>query len=107
MDEIRAGQRARGYQGRTIETMQEEGKARQEEVEDYDRRCEQLWGGAQEERDGEILDGDEIALGGRDNAQDGTSRMIWAHVGQLVAARTELVTFKRGMRRKLLANTEL
>ena len=45
MDEIRASQRARGYQGRSLETMQAEEKARQEEDEDYDRRCEQLWGG--------------------------------------------------------------
>jgi len=44
MDEIRAGQRARGYQGRTLEEMQAEEKARQEEDEEYDRRCEQLWG---------------------------------------------------------------
>ena len=45
MDEIRASQRARGYQGRTLEAMQAEEKARQEEDEEYDRRCEQLWGG--------------------------------------------------------------
>ena len=45
MDEIRASQRARGYQGRSLETMQAEEKARQEEDEEYDRRCEQLWGG--------------------------------------------------------------
>ena len=31
MDDIRASQRARGYQGRTLEAMQAEGNARQEE----------------------------------------------------------------------------
>lgn len=45
MDEIRASQQARGYQGRTLEAMQAEEKARQEEDEEYDRRCEQFWGG--------------------------------------------------------------
>lgn len=45
MDEIRASQLARGYQGRTLEAMQAEEKGRQEEDEEYDRRCEQLWGG--------------------------------------------------------------
>jgi hypothetical protein len=45
MDDIRAGQRVRGYQGRTLETTQAEDKARQEEDADYDRRCEHLWGG--------------------------------------------------------------
>jgi hypothetical protein len=45
MDDIRASQRARGYQGRTIETMQAEEKDRQEENAEYDQRCEQLWGG--------------------------------------------------------------
>ncbi|MGO9468820.1 MAG: hypothetical protein ACLQVF_32230 [Isosphaeraceae bacterium] len=45
MDEIRASQRARGYQGRTLGEMQAEEQARQEEDEEYDRRCEQLWGG--------------------------------------------------------------
>ena len=34
MDEIRASQRARGYQGRTLEAMQAEEKARQEEDEE-------------------------------------------------------------------------
>jgi len=45
MDEIRASQRARGYQGRTLEEMKAEEKARQAEDEEYDRRCEQLWVG--------------------------------------------------------------
>jgi hypothetical protein len=45
MDDIRASQRARGYQGRTLESMQAEEKARQEEDAEYDQRCEQLWGG--------------------------------------------------------------
>ena len=45
MDEIRASQRARGFQGRSLETMQSEEKARLEEDEEYDGRCEQLWGG--------------------------------------------------------------
>lgn len=45
MDEIRASQRARGYQGRSLETMQAEEKTRQEEVEGYDQRRENLWCG--------------------------------------------------------------
>lgn len=45
MDEIRQSQRARGYQGRSQQEMQAEEKAHQEENEDYERRCEQLWGG--------------------------------------------------------------
>ena len=45
MDEIRQSQRARGFQGRTLQEMQAEEKARQEEDEDYERRCEQSWGG--------------------------------------------------------------
>jgi hypothetical protein len=45
MDEIRQSQQARGYQGRTPQEMQAEERARQEEDEDYERRCEQLWGG--------------------------------------------------------------
>jgi len=45
MDDIRASQRARGYQGRTLEATQAEEKARQEEDAEYDHRCEQLWGG--------------------------------------------------------------
>jgi hypothetical protein len=45
MDEIRQSQRARGYHGRTPQEMQAEEKAREEESEEYDRRCEQLWGG--------------------------------------------------------------
>ena len=46
MDEIRRSQRARGYPGRTPEEMQAEEAARREEDEDYERRCEQLWGTA-------------------------------------------------------------
>lgn len=42
MDEIRVSQRARGYQGRTAESMQAEERARQEEDEEYERRCEEL-----------------------------------------------------------------
>src|SRR5436853_428415 len=45
MDEIRQRQRARGYQGRTLAEMQAAETARQEEDEDYERRCERLWGG--------------------------------------------------------------
>jgi hypothetical protein len=45
MDEVRQGQRARGYQGRTLQEMQAEEKARREEDEEYERRCEQAWGG--------------------------------------------------------------
>lgn len=45
MDEIRQNQRARGYQGRTAQEMQAEEKARQEEDEAYERRCEEAWGG--------------------------------------------------------------
>lgn len=45
MDEIRQSQLARGYQGRTAEEMEAEEKARQEEDEAYERRCEQAWGG--------------------------------------------------------------
>lgn len=45
MDDIRASQRARGYQGRTLEAMQAEERVRQEEDAEYDQRCEQLWGG--------------------------------------------------------------
>lgn|SRR5579884_821186 len=44
MDEIRQSQRARGYQGRTLEEMQAEEAARREEDEDYERRWEQLGG---------------------------------------------------------------
>ena len=44
MDEIRQGQR-RGYVGRTPQEMLAAEKTRQEEEEDYERRCEQLWGG--------------------------------------------------------------
>ena len=36
MDEIRQGQRSRGFQGRTLEQMQAEEAARWEEDEDYD-----------------------------------------------------------------------
>lgn len=45
MDEIRASQRARGYEGRTLEAMQAEEKIRREEDSEYDQRCEKLWGG--------------------------------------------------------------
>jgi len=45
LDDIRASQRARGYQGRTLEAAQAEEKNRQEEDAEYDQRCEQLWGG--------------------------------------------------------------
>ena len=45
MDDIRVGQRARGYQGRTLEAMRAEDKVRQDEDAAYDQRCEQLWGG--------------------------------------------------------------
>ena len=45
MDDIRASQRARGYQGRTLEASQAEEKVRQEEDAEYEQRCEQLWGG--------------------------------------------------------------
>lgn len=45
MDEIRQSRRARGYQGRSLQEMQAEEKTHQEENEDYERRCEQLWGG--------------------------------------------------------------
>jgi len=40
MDEVRQGQRARGYQGRTRQEMQAEEKARQDEDEEYERRHE-------------------------------------------------------------------
>jgi hypothetical protein len=42
MDVIRRRQRARGYQGRTIEEMQADAAAQREEDEEYERRCEQL-----------------------------------------------------------------
>jgi hypothetical protein len=42
MDDIRRRQRARGYQGRTVEEMQADEAARREEDEEYERRCEQL-----------------------------------------------------------------
>ena len=45
MDEIRQSQRARGYQGRTIQEMQSEERTHQQEDQEYDRRCQQLWGG--------------------------------------------------------------
>lgn len=44
MDEIRAGQLARGYHGRTPAEMQADETARQEENDEYERRCEELWG---------------------------------------------------------------
>jgi hypothetical protein len=43
MDEIRISQRARGYQGRSLETAHAEEKARQEQNAEYDQRCESLW----------------------------------------------------------------
>jgi hypothetical protein len=46
MDEIRQSQRARGYHGRTLEEMQAEEATRREEDDNYERRCEQLWGTA-------------------------------------------------------------
>jgi hypothetical protein len=45
MDDIRASQRARGYQARTLETALAEDKDRQEEDAEYDRRCAELWAG--------------------------------------------------------------
>ncbi|QDV35686.1 hypothetical protein [Tautonia plasticadhaerens] len=45
MDEIRANQRARGYQGRSLAEMQAEETARQEEDAEYERRWDALWGG--------------------------------------------------------------
>ena len=44
MDEIRESQIARGYQGRTLEEMQAEEAASQEETEEYERRCQGLGG---------------------------------------------------------------
>lgn len=43
MDEIRAGQLARGYHGRSIEEMMAEEAAHREEGDDYEQRCEHLW----------------------------------------------------------------
>ena len=45
MDDIRAGQRVRGYLGRSPDTARAEEVARQEEDAEYDQRCERLWGG--------------------------------------------------------------
>ncbi len=45
MDAIRQSQQAPGYHGRTVSEMQAGEKTRREEDEDYERRCEQLWGG--------------------------------------------------------------
>jgi hypothetical protein len=45
MDEIKQSQLARGWSGRTLEEMQAAEAARLEEDEEYERRCEQLWGG--------------------------------------------------------------
>jgi hypothetical protein len=42
MDDVQRRQRARGYQGRSIEEMQADETARREEDEEYERRCEQL-----------------------------------------------------------------
>lgn len=38
MDEIRASQRDRGYQGRSLDAMEADDKARKEENAEYDRR---------------------------------------------------------------------
>jgi len=43
MDEIRQGQQARGYQGRSQSELEVEEKRRQEVDEEYERRCEQCW----------------------------------------------------------------
>jgi hypothetical protein len=45
MDEVRLMQQKRGYRRRTVEEANAEEKARAEEDDDYDRRCEQLSGG--------------------------------------------------------------
>ena len=45
MAEIRAGQRARGYLGRSPDDARAEETARHEEEAEYDQRCERLWGG--------------------------------------------------------------
>jgi hypothetical protein len=44
MDEIRAGQLARGYHGRSVAEMHAEEAARQEENDDYERRYEEMAG---------------------------------------------------------------
>jgi hypothetical protein len=44
MDEIRASQLARGYHGRSPAEMKAEEAARQDENDEYERRCEDLWG---------------------------------------------------------------
>lgn len=44
MDDIRAGQLARGYHGRSPAEMKAEEAARQEENDEYEQRCEELWG---------------------------------------------------------------
>jgi hypothetical protein len=44
MNEIRASQVARGYHGRSPAEMQADEAARHEEDEDYERRCNGLWG---------------------------------------------------------------
>lgn len=44
MDQIRAGQLARGYHGRPLAEMQAEDAARQEENDEYERRSDNLWG---------------------------------------------------------------
>lgn len=46
MDEIRAGQLARGYHGRSRAETQAEETARRDEDDDYERRSEELWGNA-------------------------------------------------------------
>jgi hypothetical protein len=42
MDEVRRGQLARGYFGRSLEEMRNDDAARREDEEDYDRRMEEL-----------------------------------------------------------------
>ena len=44
MDEIRQGQIARGYHGRTVQEMQAEETARRDHDEEDDRRCQTLGG---------------------------------------------------------------
>ena len=44
MDEIRAGQQARGYVGRSPDAAREEEMARREEDAEYDRRCGRVAG---------------------------------------------------------------
>lgn len=46
MNEVEAGQRGRGYLGRTIQEMQEEETTSREENDQYEHRSEELWGGS-------------------------------------------------------------